>query len=49
MEVAWLLVAKFVALTLLWYAFFGPAHRPSVDGAVASRQLGIVTVAGERK
>ncbi len=40
-EVICLLVVKFVALTVLWYLFFGPAHRHPVDGEAASRQFAV--------
>jgi hypothetical protein len=44
-EVAWLVVVKFVALTLLWFLFFSPVHRHHVDGDVASRQFGVAQAA----
>ncbi len=40
-EVAWLLVVKLAALTLLWFVFFSPAQRQHVDAEVVSRQLGV--------
>jgi type VI protein secretion system component VasF len=48
-EVVWLLAVKFVALLVLWYLFFGPAHRHAVDGEDTSRHLGMATRAAERK
>ena len=39
-EIGLLLAAKLVALTVLYYAFFSPAHRTVTDtGAVAARVL----------
>jgi hypothetical protein len=39
-EIGLLLVAKLVALTVLYYAFFSPAHQSVADtGAVAARVL----------
>ena len=40
-EVVCLLTVKFVALTMLWYLFFGPAHRHAVDSVAAGRQFAI--------
>ena len=38
-HLAWLLLLKFAALTLIWALFFGPAHRTQVDAQTAGRQL----------
>jgi hypothetical protein len=39
-EIAILLAAKLVALTCLYFLFFGPSHRPLADaGAVSARIL----------
>jgi hypothetical protein len=32
-EIAWVIVLKVIALTLLYYLFFSPAHRPVADTA----------------
>ena len=40
-DLAWLMVVKLVALALLWWLFFSPAHRTPVDGAAAGHQLGV--------
>lgn len=40
-ELTGLLLLKFAALGLLWWLFFVPAHRSSVDAHAASRQLGV--------
>lgn len=41
-ELTWLLALKFVALILLWWLCFSPAHRTRVDGAATGRQLGLM-------
>jgi len=40
-DVAVLMMLKIAALALLWALFFSPAARVAVDGAGASRQLGL--------
>jgi hypothetical protein len=40
-ELGWLLAAKLIALLLLWWLFFSPAHRVVVDVSAAMRQLGV--------
>jgi hypothetical protein len=40
-DVALLIALKVAALALLWALFFSPAARVPVDGASASRQLGL--------
>jgi ferric-dicitrate binding protein FerR (iron transport regulator) len=40
-ELAWLVLIKLAALTLLWWLFFSGAHRTPVDDAAAGRQLGV--------
>jgi hypothetical protein len=40
-ELAWLVLAKLVALALLWFLFFTPENRPHVNGAATSQRLGI--------
>jgi hypothetical protein len=40
-DVALLIALKVAALTLLWGLFFAPRERLTVDGAGASRQLGL--------
>jgi hypothetical protein len=47
-ELTGLVVLKIAALALLWWAFFSPAHRITVDGEAASRRLGIATQHGQR-
>jgi hypothetical protein len=44
----WLLVAKCLALGLLWVLFFSGAHRPAVDAPAAGRQLGVATAGSAR-
>jgi hypothetical protein len=40
-EIAWLLAIKLIALTALYYAFFGPSHQPNPDAhAVATHVMG---------
>ena len=48
-EVAWFLVVKCVALTLLWWLFFSPLHQRHIDGDVTSRQFGVPAGAEEMK
>jgi type II secretory pathway component PulM len=36
-----IIALKVLALALLWWLFFSPAHRTPVDGAAVSRQLGV--------
>lgn len=38
-RIGWLLLAKFTALMLLSLFFFGPEHRPGVDGEVIHRVI----------
>ena len=40
-EVAGLIALKLVALALLWWLFFSPAHRTLVDADAAGRRLGM--------
>lgn len=40
-EVGVLVALKLIALALLWWLFFSPAHRTPVDGAATGRQLGV--------
>ena len=41
-EIAILLAAKLLALTCLYFLFFGPSHRPLADAAaVSARILGL--------
>jgi len=40
-EIAWLLVVKAVALTIIWYLFFSPSHRMHVDGEVTRERFGL--------
>jgi hypothetical protein len=40
-EVAGLIALKLVALALLWWLFFSPAHRTVVDADAAGRRLGV--------
>ena len=47
-ELAWFLVVKFTALTLLWFLFFSPVHRHHVGGDVASRQFGVAANGRDR-
>jgi len=41
-EVAGLVAIKLLALALLWWLFFSPAHRTAVDVNGTSRRLGLV-------
>jgi len=38
-EIAILLVAKLLALTCLYFLFFGPSHRPLADSAAVSAHI----------
>jgi hypothetical protein len=38
-EIAILLAAKLLALTCLYFLFFGPSHRPLADAAAVSAQI----------
>ena len=38
-EIAILLVAKLLALTCLYFLFFGPSHRPLADSAAVSARI----------
>jgi len=40
-ELVVLIAIKFVALALLWWLFFSPAHRTVVDADSASHRLGM--------
>jgi hypothetical protein len=40
-EVAGLIALKVVALALLWWLFFSPAHRTVVDADAAGHRLGV--------
>jgi hypothetical protein len=40
-ELTGLLALKVAALALLWWLFFSPAHRITVDGEAASRRFGV--------
>ncbi len=40
-EIAILLAAKAVALTLIWYVFFSPDHQTHVDGEVTGERFGL--------
>jgi type II secretory pathway component PulM len=44
-ELAALIALKLVALALLWWLFFSPAHRTVVDADAAGRRLGMVEAA----
>jgi hypothetical protein len=41
-ELAGLIAIKLAALALLWWLFFSPAHRTTVDADTAARRLGVV-------
>ena len=41
-ELAWLIAIKLVALALLWWLFFSPAHRTAVDADTTRHRLGMV-------
>ena len=38
-EIAILLIAKLLALTCLYFLFFGPSHRPLADAAAVSARI----------
>lgn len=38
-KIGWLLLAKLLALWLLWALFFSPAHRVPMNDAVVSERL----------
>jgi hypothetical protein len=38
-DIAIVLAAKLVLLTCLYFAFFGPSHRPVADSATVSARL----------
>ena len=40
-DVSLLLLFKAIALALLWWLFFSPAHRPIVDPAATGRHLAL--------
>ena len=40
-ELTGLIALKLVALALLWWLFFSPAHRTVVDADAAGRRLGV--------
>jgi hypothetical protein len=40
-DVSLLLLFKALALALLWWLFFSPAHRPAVDPAATGRHLAL--------
>ena len=44
-EMAALIALKLVALALLWWLFFSPAHRTVVDADAAGRRLGVTEAA----
>jgi type II secretory pathway component PulM len=44
-EMAALIALKLVALALLWWLFFSPAHRTVVDADAAGRRLGMTEAA----
>jgi hypothetical protein len=46
-EVAGLIALKLVALALLWWLFFSPAHRTLVDADAAGRRLGMPQAAAQ--
>jgi hypothetical protein len=46
-EVAGLIALKLVALALLWWLFFSPAHRTLVDADAAGRRLGVPQAAAQ--
>jgi hypothetical protein len=41
-ELAGLIALKLVALALLWWLFFSPAHRTAVDADITRHRLGMV-------
>jgi hypothetical protein len=46
-ELTGLVALKIAALALLWWLFFSPAHRITVDGKAASQRFGIATQHGQ--
>lgn len=44
-ELTGLIAIKLVALALLWWLFFSPAHRTTVDADAAGRRLGVAEAA----
>jgi hypothetical protein len=44
-ELAGLIALKLVALALLWWLFFSPAHRTVVDADATGRRLGMAKAA----
>ena len=44
-ELAGLIALKLVALALLWWLFFSPAHHTVVDADAAGRRLGVAQAA----
>jgi type II secretory pathway component PulM len=44
-ELTALIAIKLVALALLWWLFFSPAHRTTVDADAAGRRLGVAEAA----
>ena len=44
-ELTRLIALKLVALALLWWLFFSPAHRTTVDADAAGRRLGMTQAA----
>jgi hypothetical protein len=44
-ELTGLIALKLVALALLWWLFFSPAHRTTVDADAAGRRLGMTQAA----
>ena len=44
-ELTGLIAIKLVALALLWWLFFSPAHRTTVDADAAGRRLGLAAAA----
>jgi hypothetical protein len=40
-DVSLLLLFKALALALLWWLFFSPAHRPAVDAAATGQHLAL--------
>ena len=44
-ELTGLIALKLVALALLWWLFFSPAHRTKVDADAAGRRFGVTQTA----
>jgi hypothetical protein len=44
-ELTALIAIKLVALVLLWWLFFSPAHHTTVDADAAGRRLGVAAAA----